>query len=399
MNIKNIEEQLNMLQKTVMNTEEKDTTRNIVVSYMRENPLPASFVRNSGVGRLQYQRLNNSINNKIITKTRMTIAIIIALLLGGGTSFAAENALPGDALYTIKINVNEKAQELVALSSEADAKVQAKLAGRRLEEAEKLAINGKLNAETSTELRASFEEHSRKLKEHQEKLKEDAKNEELMANINADTEVSLGTHQKLLEDIEDSRPEMKDFIGEILDGVHLRLGEAENDRQEIEAKAFVGTGSDVKESTEGVMKAAQNKIDEVKKFVDSKKDVLSAGMKAEFDTQMKVADWSIVEGKVKLEAQAYADAFALFKKAMREAQSAKLFVTHGDGLKIELKNHEATSTTEVEESNVGTDQEREDAQTEIRGKTEVDVNVTGTATGIREDRADGSSGTKFEIEL
>lgn len=34
----------------------------------------------------------------------MQIALLIALLLGGGTSIAAQNALPGDMLYSVKVN-------------------------------------------------------------------------------------------------------------------------------------------------------------------------------------------------------------------------------------------------------------------------------------------------------
>jgi hypothetical protein len=336
MNAENREEQLKMLQKTAMNAGEKNAVRNAVISYMKENPLPASFARNSADRRLQYQTstLNRGFNNKVITKTRMTIAIIIALLLGGGTSFAAENALPGDVLYPIKIHVNENVEEIIAVSSEAEAKLQAKLAVRRLEEAEKLAVGEKLNAETSADLSTRFEEHSKKSKERQEKVQE-GNNADAAASISSDVEVSLGMHKKLLEDIEDSKPKMKEFIVGILDGVQVRLGEAESDRREVEAKEFIGTGSDAKTSADGAMKAAQNKIEEVKKFFASAKDAsLNADMKAKFDAQIKAADFAMAEGKAKMEAQAYADAFALFKKAARMAQAAKLFVTASQNLYV-----------------------------------------------------------------
>jgi len=311
--------------------------------------------------------------------------------------------LPGESLYAIKVNVNEKVQEFVAVSNEAEAKVQARLAERRLEEAEKLAVSGKLNAETSAELRASFEEHSRKSKEHQEKLKTDAKNEDIIANINADTEISLGTHKKLLEDIEDSKPEMKKFIVKILDGVHLRLREASDNRLDIEAEAFVKMGGDVKTSAEGAMKAAQNKIDEVKKYIDTKKDILSVSMKEEFDAQIKAVELFMAEGKVKLEAQAYADAFALFKKAAREAQSAKLFVLQGGGFKIDFKHNDATSTVDVnrENSEDNSDQEQGDANVELRNKTELELNIEEKESSGNSEQGSvsGSGSTKIEIKL
>ncbi len=298
----------------VMHPEEKGVIRGTVVSYMQENPLKTVVVRNSEDSRLQYRTSN--INNGLITKTRMIIAIIIALMLGGGTSFAAENALPGDVLYPIKIHVNENVQELVAVSDEAEAKVQAKLAARRLEEAEKLAVNGRLNAETSADLKARFEDHSGKSKEHQTKVKE-GNNADAAANISSDTEVSLGTHEKLLEDIEDAKPDMKGFLEGILGGVQLHLKEAGDDRLDIEAKVFANGGSDAKAAAESTLSAAQNKIDEVQKFIESRKDTLSASVQAEADVHVKAANAAMAEGKAKIEAQAYADAFALFKKAAR----------------------------------------------------------------------------------
>lgn len=359
--MKNIEEQLNILQKTTMNSQEKGVVRGAVVSYMQENPLKTVTVRNSEDSRLHYRTAQTpNINNNVITKTRMIIAIIIALMLGGGTSFAAENALPGDVLYPIKIHVNENVQELVAVSDEAGAKVQAKLATRRLEEAEKLAVNGRLNAETSADLKARFEDHSEKSKEHHAKVKE-GNNADAAANISSDTEVSLGTHEKLLEDIEDAKPEMKGFLEGILGGVQLHLKEAGDDRLDIEAKVFANGGSDAKAAAEGTLNAAQNKIDEVKKFIESRKDTLSASVQAEVGVHVKAADAAMAEGKAKIEAQAYADAFALFKKAAREAQTAQLFATTGSDLKIELKNHN--------ESRPGSEGEGRESSTTREDKT------------------------------
>lgn len=281
----------------------------------------------------------------------MTIAIIIALLLGGETSFAAEGALPGDVLYPIKIHVNENVQELVAVSDEAEAKVQAKFATRRLEEAEKLAVSGRLNAKTSADLRALFQDHSEKSKKHQTKVKE-RNNANEAANVSSDIEVSLGMHTKLIQNIEDNKPEMKEFLDGILDDVGRRVKEAGDDRLNIETKVFADMGSDTKASAEGAMNAAQNKIDEVKKFIEARKDTLSANAQAEVDARLKAAIAAMAEGKAKIEAKAYADAFALFKKAAREAQSAKLFSINAGVLKNVKIETKETGISERTSSNI-----------------------------------------------
>ena len=83
----------------------------------------------------------------------MIILVIVAVLaLGGGASFVAESSVPGDALYVVKTSVNEEVRGILAVGAEADAKWEAELAVRRLEEATKLEARGELTAEAATEL-------------------------------------------------------------------------------------------------------------------------------------------------------------------------------------------------------------------------------------------------------
>ncbi len=398
--MKNIEEQLNNLQKTVMNTKEHDAVRGAVVSYMQENPVV--LVRNSEDSRLlKYQRAKMPIvNNHLITKIRMTIAIIIALLLGGGTSFAAENALPGDVLYPIKIYVNENVQELAAVSDKAEAKVQAHLAERRLEEAEKLAVGGKLTAETSADIKARFEKHLEKSKERRMKVQEKS-DAEAVADISSDIEVSLGIHQNLLMNIEDAKPEMRGFVGGLLDGIRLHLRDASEDRANIEAKIFAGAGGGTEASAQGTMKAAQNKIDEVKKYIENRKGKLSLEIYAEAGAKIKTAEAAMAEGKAKIEAKAYADAFALFKKAAREAQSAQLFAVTAGNLKIEIKDKGGVRL-EVEEEHKNEVKESEDRKSDDKDEASVNTEIKIEANGeveVDDDRASVDGGTKIRLGL
>ena len=65
----------------------------------------------------------------------MPIILILALMFGGGgISYAAEGAVPGDALYPIKVSVNEEVRDLVAFSPEAKADWETRRLERRLAE-------------------------------------------------------------------------------------------------------------------------------------------------------------------------------------------------------------------------------------------------------------------------
>ena len=82
------------------------------------------------------------------------------IALGGGASFAAESAVPGDMLYPVKVQVNEQVRAALAVSAEADAEWEATLAERRLDEAHKLEAKGELDASVAAELGAAFSGHS-----------------------------------------------------------------------------------------------------------------------------------------------------------------------------------------------------------------------------------------------
>jgi Domain of unknown function (DUF5667) len=80
--------------------------------------------------------------------TTMPIAILLAVFVTAGTSFAAQGALPGDFLYPVKTEVNENIRSVLAVSADAEAELQADLLEERLREAQTLHANGKLNGDT-----------------------------------------------------------------------------------------------------------------------------------------------------------------------------------------------------------------------------------------------------------
>lgn len=102
----------------------------------------------------------------------ISLALIIAFVLSGGTSFAANYSLPGDILYPVKIHVNENIKSFVAFSYDAEAKVEIQKADERLKEQEALALKGEVDEETKAQIRANFLKHEEKVKKIIERVKE-----------------------------------------------------------------------------------------------------------------------------------------------------------------------------------------------------------------------------------
>lgn len=85
--------------------------------------------------------------------------ILVAALVGGGVSLAANNSVPGDALYGVKVNVNENMHNAFAFSDKAKTQADLDEAKARIEEANKLSASGKLTADDQATLMANFDAH------------------------------------------------------------------------------------------------------------------------------------------------------------------------------------------------------------------------------------------------
>ncbi len=90
----------------------------------------------------------------------IALAVALAAVVGGGASVAAQSSLPGDALYGLKIGVDEKIELALAFSNEARAQEHLEAIEERHEEAKKLEAEGKLTAEAKADLNANIDAHA-----------------------------------------------------------------------------------------------------------------------------------------------------------------------------------------------------------------------------------------------
>ena len=113
----------------------------------------------------QYERVRFS----AFFSSRMSkvLATSLVIVIAGVSSIsAAEGTIPGDLLYPVKVHVNEEVRALFALSSQSKAELEVSRLTRRLEEAEQLAVQGKLSAEAESELAERIGTHSRAARGH-----------------------------------------------------------------------------------------------------------------------------------------------------------------------------------------------------------------------------------------
>ncbi len=135
--------------------------------------------------------------------SRKSIAgILVAVLLfsGAGVSFAAENALPGDVLYPIKVQLNEPVVAALSVSQESKVLWNAERAERRLEEAALLASNGALTEAKKQELEDRFDRYAERVIAEVEQIEES--NSSVAVDIASQFENKLLAHETILSDFE-----------------------------------------------------------------------------------------------------------------------------------------------------------------------------------------------------
>ncbi len=123
------------------------------------------------------------------------------LIISGSLSVFAQGSLPGDLLYPVKTKVNEKIQVVIALTPEEKARTEALLATKRLEEAEALALQGKLNPTLAEQTIKAFNNHVSGL-ETQLKVLEQKSELTTIAKIGILFQTRIAVHVAVLKDIE-----------------------------------------------------------------------------------------------------------------------------------------------------------------------------------------------------
>lgn len=296
----------------------------------------------------------------------MPIALVIILLLGGGTSAAAETSLPGDLLYTVKINVNENIRSMLAVSAESQARWDTRRVEKRVEEAEKLAEENRLDEKNTLELQANLDAHVKDLENNVAKLS-DKKDFNAAADVNSDFGASLDAHQEILVRLEERNSDLAAKLRPILLKVRAYSDSAEKSRIEVESKISASGSAEVQTAAEGKMKAAQNKIDEVAKFLEQKKSSVTADVYASASTKLESAKKMMIEGNAYISNKDYASAFSSFQKASRGAQESKSIITAN--LKLDIGTGVDIKDNDEEEKNESEEKEgkRATSSVEIRG--------------------------------
>lgn len=184
---KHFEQKFRAAPGTSLSEAERARMREELVRHMESHPLPAASPRAmSWSSQLAW--------SSYVARAGAFAALL--LVAGGGVSFAAENALPGNPLYAVKRSITEPVRAALAVTAEEKASWSAEAASRRLAEAEALASRGALDAQTARNLGDDFEQSAKAAADELAVLRETNPDEANVAS--AKLAASLSAHESVL---------------------------------------------------------------------------------------------------------------------------------------------------------------------------------------------------------
>ncbi len=242
-------------------------------------------------------------------------AFVLLIGTGASASFAAENSVPGDLLYPVKIHVNEVLMERLAVSSEDQARLQAKRAIRRLKEAESLAAAKRLDAESTATLQQAFGTHARNVR-RSIALMAAAQDASTASTLGNEFQASLEAHASVIDRLANDAPQ-REVLRELASDVREAHKETERSRVTLEI-ALSAMPNDERQAT------ALQTVDAAKERLEESRSAVAAVPQNETHQQFALADNLIAQAEEKIGEGAYADGFGLVRDGIRNAEEARL---------------------------------------------------------------------------
>ena len=253
-------------------------------------------------------------------------ALALVLMLGAGTSYAAQSALPGDALYGVKINVDEGLEGALATTPAAQASWNTERAARRLQEAETLAAEGKLNSSTESTLTSALDQATDSFDSDIAQIAQTSNDTTVVATAQTNLQATLEAHATVLLQIASIAPSSDSALASLFAKVNSRaiaLGSA----NAAIGQSIAVSRSAVKAAAQANGTLAQSDASQVKALA------VSASSTAPIAQDADVAERDVGAGDASLAQGEYTAAFTTFQNAILHAKKAEVVADAAANLK------------------------------------------------------------------
>lgn len=320
MNNDQFQRMLDVLRGAKLTHHEREMIRSELQTYMRAHPAKAPFL-------LRALDVVTFTMRASVLRPRFQFAalsLFLVFALGAGTSYAAEGALPGNPLYAVKIHVNEQIEGAFAVSPQAKAQWNAQLAARRLQEAEELASQNKLNAAASATLAAGLNEATNNFDTSVAALASSTADVATATDLQSSMEATLAVHAQVLTEIAEADPQVHVAVKPILSSVESKVAAITGAQASLTAR--VAANTDVAQKiAEAQRDVALGQLGQAQALIRATAHVdAAAGTSTTDDPDTLAAQTAIEEGEQHLAQGNYGAAMETFQAANLAAQEAKV---------------------------------------------------------------------------
>lgn len=383
---KNPEEFFKEMRRVSLSPSAREDMHRTLEAYADFHPVHLGYVRTEEARRLVHRGvLMQIVRLPLLLANRKYMHIIapamVILALSGGTSYAAESAIPGTALYPIKVELNERIAGFFNISDAAKAEWQGELALRRINEAEWLAAVGSLDAETEAALRAKIATNIKSAVARTQALDESG-NADTAADVRTNIEASLRAHTGILSaleagwhddkkdaaekesgdgDAKEKRSDKKDgALRSFITSLHIQSDSVAEAQKEARAKVSL----DVRAEAEASLKAAEQAVSEARAALARTDSQAEASLIVHAQARIEAAEHRLVGAHAAFEAEQYTEANRGAEKATFTAKETSVLV--GSAPMIRFSGGAEFDFSAVTASDEHDDEEDEDSETKSR---------------------------------
>lgn len=295
MNLNPIEKLFKKASTVGLNEKKKDVIRQEILLFMKKNPLKKESMKKRWFGFY----VADFSNVRLKTPAIMLAGMLLFLLVSGGiTSAKASFALPGDFLYPVKLDFNEKIKEVLAFSDEAKLSVHIKLAQVRLQEFVKLSVQGRINGDNETQINSNFKNHSDKVFEYTGKL--NTTNSSKKIEITATNfEASLRAQSIIIDGLQKNTADKS--ISSIVSNIENATSKISDFSADLNNKKDVNIKpSDRDKNIQEKISTIQDSVKNVKKLIQKNKVNIGSKAVSQSEDNLNLVQQKIDEGKNKL---------------------------------------------------------------------------------------------------
>lgn len=363
---------------------EKGWMRSELQAFMKAHPVRV-IAESRQIDQEGHSHFLSSFKSMMLKPLPITLSAL--LVLGGGTAFAAEQSLPNEALYPVKVQVNERVRATFTPTTEAKAKWEARVAVRRLEEAEELAIKNKLNAETQTTVETNFDAQAKLVQEKIARLKAEG-NTQAAIDLSNEFQASLRAHETILVEL-DAQNIDETVIDPMIDKVKLNVTAMQEEGgrlQQEQAELTVDTQAELKLMAQKKKHSASEAIATAKHSLNASTN-LNTDIKAKATLLIQMANTDLTAGNDAYNKANSKLALTMYGRAEVQAGEAIILLKASHSLRLEAlpeippptdvieKPTEPMESEIQETTDLKLDMKKEVPPTMIDNKTEVKIGL------------------------